>query len=53
MLQIPGLLLVSALASPATVAADRIAFVADDYPRALAEAKAKKVPLFVEVWAPW
>ena len=25
----------------------------DDYGKALAEAKAKKLPLFIEAWAPW
>ena len=28
-------------------------FIADDYPRALAEARTRKVPIFVEAWAPW
>jgi hypothetical protein len=28
-------------------------FIEDDYPKALAEAKARKVPLFIEAWAPW
>jgi len=28
-------------------------FVHDDYARALAEARTRKVPLLVEVWAPW
>jgi hypothetical protein len=28
-------------------------FVADDYAGALAEAKARGVPLFIEAWAPW
>jgi hypothetical protein len=28
-------------------------FVSDDYSRALAEAKARQVPIFVESWAPW
>jgi hypothetical protein len=28
-------------------------FIDDDYPRALAEAKARNVPLFIETWAPW
>ena len=27
-------------------------FIEDDYSRALAEAKAKGLPLFVDVWAP-
>jgi len=30
-----------------------VPFIHDDYPRALADAKAKKLPLFVEAWAPW
>ncbi|MBZ0267579.1 hypothetical protein K8I85_05445 [bacterium] len=28
-------------------------FLADDYPAALAEARARDLPLFVESWAPW
>jgi hypothetical protein len=28
-------------------------FLHDDYERAVAEARARKVPLFVEAWAPW
>jgi hypothetical protein len=28
-------------------------FIEDDYGKALAEAKAKNVPLFIEAWAPW
>ena len=28
-------------------------FIADDYARAVAEARARKVPLFIEAWAPW
>jgi hypothetical protein len=28
-------------------------FIDDNYMRAVAEAKAKNVPLFVEAWAPW
>jgi hypothetical protein len=42
-------------ASPA-VAADQghvQSQVEDDYGRALAEAKARNVPLVVDVWAPW
>ncbi len=27
--------------------------VADDYPRALAEARRLDVPILVDVWAPW
>ena len=28
-------------------------FIEDDFPRALAEARARKLPIFVEAWAPW
>ena len=28
-------------------------FIADDYPKALATARARKLPLFIEAWAPW
>jgi tetratricopeptide (TPR) repeat protein len=28
-------------------------FIEDDYPRALAEAKSKRIPLFVDAWASW
>jgi hypothetical protein len=28
-------------------------FIHDDYAKAVAEARARKVPLFVESWAPW
>jgi hypothetical protein len=28
-------------------------FIADDYPKALAAAKAAKKPIFLEAWAPW
>jgi hypothetical protein len=28
-------------------------FIEDDYGRAVAEARSRKVPLFIESWAPW
>jgi hypothetical protein len=31
----------------------QLPFIEDDYPRARAEARASKLPLFVEAWAPW
>jgi tetratricopeptide (TPR) repeat protein len=34
-------------------AAEALPFIADDYPRALALARARHVPLFVDAWAPW
>jgi hypothetical protein len=30
-----------------------VPFIADDYTKAVAEARARKVPLFIEAWAPW
>jgi hypothetical protein len=30
-----------------------VPFIADDYTRAVAEARARKVPIFIESWAPW
>jgi hypothetical protein len=41
--------------APKATAGPRMAlpFVQDDYTRALAEARARKVPLFIEAWAPW
>jgi hypothetical protein len=41
-----------AVAAPAA-AAGSLPFVEDDYPRALADARARNVPLVVDVWAPW
>lgn len=57
-------LLLAVLASPAlsaraphhptaSKAAEVLPFIQDDYARALHEARARKVPLFVEAWAPW
>ena len=28
-------------------------FIVDDYAKALGEARAQKLPLFIEAWAPW
>jgi len=39
--------------SPAPAARPALPFIDDDYPKALAEARAKKLPIFVEAWAPW
>jgi hypothetical protein len=38
--------------APKAVAA-ALPFIENDAPRALAEAKKRGVPLFVEAWAPW
>ena len=34
-------------------AAPPLPFVEDDFPAALSRAREAKIPLFVEVWAPW
>ena len=57
----PGLLLASLLccaparsqAAAAHGPAQVLPWIADDYPRALALAKQRHVPIFVENWAPW
>ena len=51
----PALLILALLAAPAapTAAPRRLPFIEDDYARALADARAHELPLFVEVWAPW
>ena len=44
------------LAASSTLAAEvekTLPFVADNYPKALAEARAQRLPLFIEAWAPW
>ncbi|MEZ5064887.1 MAG: hypothetical protein R3B81_09130 [bacterium] len=39
--------------APAPAAGPVLPFQADDYGAALAEARARDLPLFVESWAPW
>jgi len=66
MRSLPLALLVLALASPASAAAHAPApakaartaapvlpWIQDDYPKAVALAKARRLPIFVEAWAPW
>ncbi len=56
-LLVVGLLACTAARTPAPEAARHegpvLPFIEDDYARALAEAKTKGVPLFVDTWAPW
>lgn len=44
-----------ALTSAGTQRADKMVlpFIENDYPKAVALAKARHVPIFVEAWAPW
>ena len=40
--------------SPAlALAKEVLPFIDDDYTKALAQARTKNVPIFVEAWAPW
>jgi hypothetical protein len=43
------MLVSAALGASATA----LPFINDNYPKALGEAKQRKLPIFVEVWAPW
>jgi hypothetical protein len=43
----------AAPAAPSPELKKAVPFIEDDYKRALAEARAKKRPLFIEAWAPW
>ena len=46
------ILLFVATALPA-FAKEVLPFIDNDYGKAIAQAKAKQLPLFVEAWAPW
>ena len=39
--------------APLVRATDAVPFIEDNYTKALAQAKAKNLPIFVEAWAPW
>jgi len=45
--------LVAATLPGAASAAAGVPWIHDDYARALAEARARQVPIVVDVWAPW
>ncbi len=47
------MLVLALIALPLAAAAEPLPFIEDDYGRAVAEAKARKLPLFVDSWAPW
>jgi hypothetical protein len=46
-------LVLLAASPPALAAGSAPRVIEDDWPRALAEAKAEEKPLFVDAWAPW
>ncbi len=48
-----ALLSVSSVAAAAETPNSSLPFIEDDYGRAVAEAKQRKLPIFVDAWAPW
>ncbi len=40
-------------AAATTAPKEALPFIADDYPKALAAARAARKPIFFEAWAPW
>lgn len=46
-----GAAAVASAAAPAPKSV--LPWIDDDYDRALAQARAKKLPIFAEAWAPW
>ena len=53
----PVAMLAFALCALASAPAGRpkpvLPFIADDYAKALQQARARKLPIFIESWAPW
>ena len=47
------LLLLLMLTAVPAVAKEVLPFIDNDYAKALAQAKKKNVPIFVDAWAPW
>lgn len=48
------LITLALVAAPFAVQAKEVLpFIENDYPKAIARAKAKNLPLFVDAWAPW
>ena len=45
--------IVLALSAAPAVASHVVPFIDNDYPNALTEARQKRLPIFVEAWAPW
>jgi len=47
------LLILFLLAAVPAIGKEALPFIDNDYSKALAEAKKKNVPIFVDAWAPW
>jgi hypothetical protein len=46
-------LLLAAVLAAAALPAMALPFIENDYSKALARARTNRIPLFVDVWAPW
>jgi hypothetical protein len=46
-------LLLAALLAATALPAMALPFIENDYAKALARARTKNVPIFVDAWAPW
>lgn len=46
-------LLLAALLAATALPASALPFIENDYAKALARAKTKNLPIFVDAWAPW
>lgn len=47
------LLLISLLLATPAFSKDVLPFIENDYSKAIAQARTKDLPLFVDAWAPW
>ena len=47
------LLVIALLVAAPAVAKEVLPFIDNNYSKALADAKKRNVPIFVEAWAPW
>jgi len=50
---IPALILICLCTLAAWAEKESLSFIENDYAQALAQARQRNLPLFVEVWAPW
>lgn len=48
-----GILFLTLVSAALGATTTGLPFINDNYPKGLAEAKERKSPIFVEVWAPW
>jgi hypothetical protein len=48
-----GILLLTTISAAFGATPSVLPWINDNYPKALTDAKQRKLPIFVEVWAPW